>query len=133
MFRRQPRIVIESFPNSLVRVYHLNVRLISTHDYRLSRANPFRPRASMLSDDIQLLISALYMIEGVLEVEINPYDVTVAIATAFDWDDDVQPNVIFCIKQYLNWQHKTVDVRQYRDYVQSDSLSSVVHTFDDAD
>ena len=99
-----PRIVIEQFPNDLIRKFHINERI----SYETLYASiPGVDALAMFSErdhspsTIQTALS-FYEIEGVTSISLNIYEVSVTIGRAFDWND-ITPGVIDLIKKHLRW------------------------------
>ena len=103
-----PRIVIEQFPNDLIRDFHVNERISSE---KLHDSLPGAEALVYLINDHapSTIWTALsfYEIEGVASVSLDIYEVRVTIRRAFDWDD-IAPQVIERIKKHLRWDDAEV-------------------------
>lgn len=118
---RTPRIVVETFPNDLIREYHTNVRVTNT-PYHEMFGRPDSPSMNELlgreplGEQGQVFVNDLHAIDGVTEVSLEPYHIRITIAAAFDWQDDVEPQVLDRIKAYFGWADQDVDVRNRNVY-----------------
>ena len=101
---RDPRIVIEQFPNDLIREFHVNERIASEKLYDSLPGADALARFSVRDHSPATVQTALsfYDIEGITSVSLDIYEVRITISRAFDWDD-VTPQVIDLIKKHLHW------------------------------
>lgn len=99
-----PRIVIEQFPNDLIRDFHVNERISSEKLYDSLPVADNLARFAVRDHNPSTIQTALefYTIEGVTSVSLDIYEVRVTISRAFDWDD-ITPQVVDLIKKHLQW------------------------------
>lgn len=104
-----PRIVIEQFPNDLIRDFHVNKRISSEKLYDSLPGADALVRFAVHDHNPSTIQTALsfYEIEGVTSVSLDIYEVRVTISRAFDWDD-ITPQVIDLIKKHLRWDDAEV-------------------------
>lgn len=103
-----PRIVIELFPNDLIRDFHVNERISSEKLYdSLPGAEALTYRINDHAPSTIQTALSFYEIEGVTSVSLDIYEVRITISRAFDWDD-ITPQVIERIKKHLLWEDAEV-------------------------
>lgn len=109
-----PRIVIEQFPNDLIREFHVNERISSEKLYdSLPGADALKYRISEVTPPTIQTALSFYEIEGVTSVSLDIYEVRITISPAFDWDE-ITPQVIDRIKKHLLWDDVEVRSRDSR-------------------
>lgn len=105
---RDPRIVVEYFPNEFIRTFHVSERIVPWRLYSSFSGVDALMRFSSSSipphNNPATVRTALsfYEIDGVVDVGLDAYEVRVTISLAFDWDD-VTPKVLSLIKKHLYW------------------------------
>ena len=104
-----PRIVIEQFPNGVIRTFHVNERISSEKLYDSLPGADALARFAAREHNPSTIQTALsfYEVEGVTSVGLDIYEVRVTIGRAFDWAD-ITPQVIDLIKKHLCWDDAEV-------------------------
>lgn len=83
-----PRIVIEHFPNDLIREFHVNERISSEKLYdSLPGADALKYRIGEVAPSTIQTALSFYEIEGVTSVSLDVYEARIIISPAFDWDE----------------------------------------------
>lgn len=101
---RTPRIVIEQFPNELIREFHVN-EPISTQKLfdSVSGLESLEKFAVGQYESATIDVArSFYEVEGVTSVSLDIYEVRITIGRAFDWDDIIT-EVVNRIEKRLSW------------------------------
>jgi len=96
------KLVIRTFPNRNIREYTTTVEICDTNResfYRPLRASSEEP-LKRLGKKGRAIVESLIKIPGVIEVAIEPYEVRVEIAPAFEWKD-VEPYIFEVIAKEI--------------------------------
>lgn len=126
-----PQIVIELFPNSLCREYHVPVPIASEHVFGGGflggdRDDPFLLTFSDItheerepSEKTRATVMEFYAIPGIYAVSIKPSHVGIEREEDANWDQ-IEGAVVDVIKKELGWVDEVVTVRYRFDDITCD-------------
>lgn len=93
------RIITERVPNPYHRRYHMPVEVSAYHIHNFHR--PLRDSSEKYLEDLgqcgRQIVEEVMKLDGVTAVTIQPYEVSVSIGEAFEWED-IHPHVIMILK-----------------------------------
>jgi hypothetical protein len=104
------RIVIEKVDDNN-RTYHVNTRLVSGKLVTHRRGESWLRREGAMFNEPEIIKDALafYAIDGVENVELDIYKISIKLSPAFRWDK-VETFVIGVIKILNHWEEQEVEV-----------------------
>jgi len=81
------KIIIEKHPDSNRKIYHVNFEISNTviEDFKRPLRESSKPYLDKLGPTGKRIIKKLFEIEGISEVFIKPYEITVSKGNAFSW------------------------------------------------
>lgn len=79
------RLIPESVPNDRIRVYHINRTVSGTSIASITRGN--RAYDTAIGPIGRAIAGELLAVDGVTEVTLRPYSVSIEIAEAFEWTE----------------------------------------------
>src|SRR3989344_8432148 len=94
------KIVIEKFPNPQFRNYHTSAQICETVIAHFQRPLDTRYlRKGKIGERGQELVKEVFSSKGVDQIYIKPYELSVEIGLAFDWED-IENDVISALKKF---------------------------------
>lgn len=107
------RIGIESPPNPQVRVFHINRKISDMHI--LSFTFPINDKADkenleVIGETGQSIVKRLNEIEGINEIYVKAYGISVEKAPMFDWSS-LEPQIVVVLKETLQNQGEEAEVQ----------------------